>query len=100
MPKIYEYFGLIFIIRTDDHNPIHVHIQYAETESKVVIDYIGGKLADVIFRKVKGRKQLPAHKQSEAKAFIKKYHKEITEKWIQLFVKKMKPKFEKITKKV
>jgi hypothetical protein len=35
MPKIYEYFGLIFLIRTDDHDPIHVHIQYAGKESKV-----------------------------------------------------------------
>jgi hypothetical protein len=35
MPKIYEYFGLIFLFYANDHEPIHVHVQYAEFESKV-----------------------------------------------------------------
>ena len=101
MPKIYEYFGLIFHIYTrKEHNPVHVHITYAETESKVELEYINGKLSDIIFKKVKGFEQIPESKQRDAKAFIKKYHADITEKWIQVFVKNMKPKFEVIRKKV
>ena len=30
MPKIFEYFGLIFFVYTEDHLPIHVHVKYAE----------------------------------------------------------------------
>lgn len=40
MPKIFEYFGLIFFIYTEDHLPIHVHVKYAEYESKFEEAYI------------------------------------------------------------
>jgi hypothetical protein len=29
MPKIYEYFGIVFFFYANDHEPVHVHGQYA-----------------------------------------------------------------------
>ena len=37
MPKIYEYFGIVFFFYANDHEPIHVHVQFAEYESKVIL---------------------------------------------------------------
>lgn len=42
MPKIYEYFGLVFFFYANDHEPIHVHVQYAEYESKIIFIYDNG----------------------------------------------------------
>ena len=33
MPKIIEYFGLIFYFYANEHEPIHVHVSYNEFES-------------------------------------------------------------------
>ena len=30
MPKLYEYFGLIFY--SDDHDPMHLHVQHGDRE--------------------------------------------------------------------
>ena len=37
MPKLYEYFGLIFLFYSNEHDPIHIHGKYQDKESK--IDY-------------------------------------------------------------
>lgn len=34
MPKLYEYFGLIILFYSNEHEPIHVHAKYQGTESK------------------------------------------------------------------
>lgn len=101
MPKIYEYFGLIFFINTDDHKPVHVHIKYAGYESKVEIEYEkGGKLKNIVLKKVTHKQHIPVNKQSDAINFVKKFHSKITDKWTMVIIKKETPAFEKILKKV
>ncbi len=39
MPKIYEYFGLVFLFFSNDHEPIHVHVRYGEYENKLEFIY-------------------------------------------------------------
>ncbi|MGH2574616.1 MAG: DUF4160 domain-containing protein [Ignavibacteria bacterium] len=34
MPKLYEYFGIIILFYSNDHEPIHVHGKYQDQESK------------------------------------------------------------------
>ena len=34
MPKIYEYFGFIFLFYANDHEPIHVHAEKGDMECK------------------------------------------------------------------
>ena len=100
MPKIYEYLGIIFLINTNDHEPVHVHAQYGSCESKVELIYKDGKLVEIIFKKVKGKKPLFPKEQKETTRFVKKYHKRIVKKWNEVMVFHQKPTFEKITKKI
>ena len=100
MPKIFEYFGLIFLFHADDHAPIHVHVRYAEFENKVVFDYKSGKIIKVKFIKKAGKLPLPVAKQKIVEKFIKAFNVKIAEKWMQFYVLHKKPVNEKITKKI
>ena len=35
MPKLYEYFGLIFLFYSQEHDPIHVHGKYQERRKQI-----------------------------------------------------------------
>ncbi len=37
MPKIYEYLGLVLLIYTNEHEPIHVHAKSGSNESVIEI---------------------------------------------------------------
>lgn len=99
MPKIYEYFGIVFLIYTDDHEPVHVHAQYGDAENKIELYYANGQLIDVVFQRVRGKAELPSVQQGKTEQFVPEYHEGIVSKWNDVQVFKRKPKFEKITKK-
>ena len=98
MPKIYEYFGLIFLFYSNDHLPIHVHVKSDERESKFVLKYEDGKLFDVI--QVNSKIPLSERQTRNSIKFIKKYHKQITEKWYDFFVLHKYLKCRKINTKI
>ena len=100
MPKVYEYLGLIFFFYANEHLPIHVHVSFAQFESKIELEYEKGVLKGVKVLTIKGRDPLPAGELKEAIKFVKKYHEEIVEKWTNFFVKNKKVKCEVITKKI
>src|ERR1700733_15894703 len=99
MPKIYEYLGLIFFFYANEHLPIHVHVSFAEFESKFELEYENGKL-NISVQDVKARKPLPIDKTKEALKFIKKYNKEIVEKWTESFIQNKRVSCEIINKKI
>ena len=98
MPKIYEYLGLIFFFYANEHLPVHVHVSVAEFESKFELQFENGKLKEVGFKSVKGKKPLDPKDEKDAVRFIKKYHAGIVEKWKQFFVENKKVKCEVINK--
>ncbi len=100
MPKIYEYLGLIFFFYANEHLPIHVHVSFAEYESKLELEFIDGKLKDIKVYTVKGRKPLSTKELKEAILFTKKYHENIAEKWIKFFIKNERVHCEIINKKI
>ena len=100
MPKIYEYFGIVFFFHTNDHKPVHVHARYGKTEIKIEIVYENGKLAHIQLRKIRGIDILPPAKCKEVEKVVNKYHKDITEKWEDVNIYNKKIKFTKITKKL
>lgn len=101
MPKIYEYFGLVFYIYTrGEHNPAHIHIKYNGTEAKVNIEYDNGRLVDPEIKKVFARKMIPESRHAEIRKFIKIYHEDIAEKWQDIFYKNKTPKCTVIKKRV
>ena len=100
MPKVYEYLGLIFFFYANDHLPIHVHVSFAEYESKIELEYENGILKSVKVSEIKGRLPLPKKELKEAIKFVKKYHQGIVDKWTDFFVKNKKVNCEIISKKI
>jgi len=100
MPKIYEYFGLVFFFHSNDHEPIHVHVQYNEFENKIEFVLTEGIITDIIFKTIKGKEPIPDAKMSEVKLFIENFGQSIINKWIDFYVLKKKLKNERITKKM
>lgn len=55
MPKIYEYFGLIFLIYTrNEHPPIHVHVKKGTKVSviEIILDKTTKKIKSISPRRV------------------------------------------------
>jgi len=63
MPKIFQYLNFIIRFYSNDHLPVHVHIQIQDRETKAEFD-ISGDNVILIFKRVHGRKPLM---ESEAK---------------------------------
>jgi len=55
MPKLYEYFGLIFLFYSQEHEPIHVHAKFQDTESKAEIIFENGKFKEVVIKMFKAK---------------------------------------------
>jgi hypothetical protein len=100
MPKIYEYFGLAFLLFYRDHTPIHVHVTTGETHSKFELIFLNGKLNKITKLKYNNYTALSVKDTKLATDFIKKYSLEIAEKWNKVVVLNTPVKVEKITKKV
>ena len=100
MPKIYEYFGFIFYFYSNEHEPIHVHAIHGDKESVFYLIMQDGKLIKINIRKRKGIDMLVDKDINIAETFIRRYHKEIIEKWVTFFVMKQNVKCTVITKKI
>lgn len=96
MPKLIEYFGLIFYFYSNEH----VHVSHAEYETIFELFFEDGKLTDIQLRKADGVEMLPAKDQKEAIKVVELYADEIAQKWLDFFVLKKKPKIRKITKRL
>jgi len=67
-------------------------------ESKFEFIYEDGKLADI--KIIKTRNQLNEKQTKDSLKFIKKYHKQISEKWYEFFLLNKTSKCRKITTKL
>lgn len=88
MPQIYQYFGFVFFFYSNEHTPIHVHVTHGGCHSIFEIIMQDGKLVEIHVREKAGEESLPAKDKKVAEEFIRKYHKNIIEKWVNFFVKK------------
>lgn len=69
MPKIFQYLGYIIRFYTNDHLPIHVHIEYRGKEVKVEFS-IKDELVILLFKKVRGKNPLTEAEAKEVAASI------------------------------
>ena len=99
MPKIFEYFGFIFYFFSNEHEPIHVHVLHGDRESIFDLIMMDGELADIRAREKKGATPLSEKDKRTAEQFIRKYHKNIIQKWIKFFVLKQSVRSTRINKK-
>jgi hypothetical protein len=100
MPKLYEYFGLIILFYSNEHEPIHVHCKYQGTESKAEIIYVNGKFSEVIIKKVPGKAPLKTQNLKRFKKLVENYRDDIIRKWVDFFVYNKVIVSERITKKI
>ena len=100
MPKIFEYFGFIFYFFSNEHEPIHVHVLHGDKQSIFDLIMMDGNLADIHVREKKGADPLPEKDKRTAEEFIRKYYKNIIQKWVKFFVLKQSVRSTRINKKL
>lgn len=100
MPKLYEYFGLIILFYSSEHDPIHVHCKYQEKESKAEIIYENGKFLEVVIKDVAGKKPLDTQNLKKFKRLVEYYRDDIIRKWVDFFIFNKEIVSERITKKI
>ena len=100
MPKIFEYLGIIIFFYSNEHEPIHVHAEKGEFESKAEFIISNGKIVEIRIKENKGFKPLKGADLKNFKDFLSIYADEIVKKWIDYFVYHKDIDFERITKKV
>ncbi len=100
MPKIFEYFGIIFFFYSNEHEPIHVHAKSGEFESKAEFILVNGQIEEVVISSVKGKKPLKDKDLKEFQEFLESYGLKIVAKWVDYFVYHKKIEFEKITERI
>jgi hypothetical protein len=100
MPKILEYFGMIFYFYSNEHLPIHIHVSCNEYESVFEIFFEDGALREVRLRKSSGHQPLPTAQLKEAQRVVEHYAQEIVNKWTDFFVLKKKVTSLKITRRL
>lgn len=100
MPKIFEYFGFIFYFYSNEHEPIHVHVMHGARESIFDLIMMAGELAELHVREKKGAEPLTEKDKRTAEEFIRKYHKNIIDKWVKFFVMKQSVRSTNIKKKL
>ena len=100
MPKIFEYFGIVFYFYSNEHEPIHVHVTTGDCETIFELIMEDGVLKEIRRRAKKGVDLLREKDTKTAEDFIRKYEANIIEKWINFFVLKKKIKCTSIKKKI
>lgn len=101
MPKLYEYFGLLILFYSNEHEPIHVHGIAADgRELKAEIIVENGKVKRIRFVTVGHVPPLSGARLKDFKALVKVRAEDIVRKWIDFFVFKKQVKMERITKRV
>ncbi len=100
MPKLYEYFGLIILFYSNEHEPIHVHCKFQRKESKAELIFENGKFLEVRIANVTGKEPLDSQNLKKFKRLVEVYRDDIVRKWVDFFVYNKTIEFERITKKL
>lgn len=96
MPTIYKYLGIFFYFWSEEHNPIHVHVEYQGAECKVLL-YPDGRIE--VDNYVLSNNMDPQTLR-KVKRFAEKYKDKIKKKWTEYHLYGKKPKPETITRRV
>jgi hypothetical protein len=86
MPKLYEYLGIIVFFYSNEHEPVHVHARCRGRENKAELVVENGRVVDIIYSSVKGRRPLSGSEMKNFQNLTEHYAEEIVQKWIDYFV--------------
>jgi len=100
MPKLYEYFGIIVLFYSNEHEPIHVHGKCRGREGKAELTIENGRVIDITYSSVKGRRPLNQSEMKNFQTLTQHYADEIVQKWIDYFVLHRPIEAQKITQRI
>ncbi len=80
MPKIFEYLGIIVLFYSNEHEPIHVHGKYHNYETKAELVIENGKVVDIKFKEVSGKRPLSQSRLKDFKILVEKYKDDIVQR--------------------
>ena len=100
MPKLYEYFGLIVMFYSNEHEPVHVHGKSQGRESRAEIIMVAGVVEEVRYADVAGRAPLDQNEHRFFQEIVAAKADEIVSKWIDYFVLHKSVASERITKRL
>ena len=100
MPKLFEYFGIIVLFYSNEHEPIHVHGRCQGRESKAELIVENGRVAEIIYSSVRGRRPLSNSEMKNFQTLTEHYADEIVQKWIDYFVLHKPIEPQKITRRI
>jgi hypothetical protein len=86
MPKIFQYLNYVIRFYSNDHLPIHVHVQVGREQECKVDFLVHENDLILLFRKVKGKRPLSQTQVNEVSVFLKAYKVKIIEKWQKVFI--------------
>lgn len=86
MPKLYEYMGIIVLFYSNEHEPVHVHGKYQGRETRAELIIRDGRVVDIIYKAVRGRRPLEAAQLRDFQTLVSHYDQDIVQKWINYFV--------------
>ena len=88
MPKIFEYFGFVFLFYSNEHEPVHVHVLHCDRQTVFELILTDGQLTRIGKRFPEGWVPLDGKDEKTAEAFIRVYWQTIIRKWVDFFVLK------------
>jgi hypothetical protein len=100
MPKLYEYFGIIVMFYSNEHEPVHVHGKFQGRESRAEIILSEGVVLEILYTGVAGRAPLGANELRFFQEIVTLRANEIVTKWIDYFVLHKSITSERITKRL
>lgn len=95
--RVFRFYLLFY---SNEHEPIHVHVQHGGSESIFELIMMDGKLVEIRSREKKYVEPLSEKDKRTAEEFIRQYHKNIIEKWVKFFVLKQSVRSTSIKKKL
>ncbi|MFN8946057.1 MAG: DUF4160 domain-containing protein [Pseudobdellovibrionaceae bacterium] len=86
MPKLYEYLGIIIFFYSNEHEPVHVHGRFENTESKISLIIKNGVVVEFKIESVTGKRPLNRKQLKDFSHLVKTLADEIVQSWISYFV--------------
>ncbi|HRW50418.1 MAG: DUF4160 domain-containing protein [Caldilinea sp.] len=100
MPILYRYFGLLILVYSNEHEPIHVHGRYQGTESKAELIVVDGQVVEIRIVRVPGKKPLATPQLRDFQLIVEQHAEEIVQKWIDYFILHRRISPEDITRRI
>ena len=86
MPKLYEYFGLVILFYSNEHEPIHVHGKCQGRESRAELQIVNGVIQDIVIKPMPGKRPLIHVELQRFEELVHAKSADIVQKWIDYFV--------------